>query len=196
MAQEEKNIDYTPEEARSTGSSAESGQLEGTDEVKELKKKIELLEKERDEYLNGWRRAKADLINYKNEELKRLEEVVKFGTEDMVRDAVTVLDSFDLAIAALRQAQGGEQSRTTLEKAGQMDKGVSLIRGQLEDVLKRRGVERISVSPGQSFDPALHESIGEAESQLADPGTVAEEVRRGYLIHGRVLRPARVKLAK
>lgn len=180
MAIEEKNIDYTPEEAKNP---SVGNNLAGGDGVAELTRKLEAAAKERDEYLNGWRRAKADLINYKNEELKRLEEVVKFGNEDLIRDCVTVLDSFDLAIVAL-------------EKAGNGDRGVSLIRGQLEDALKRRGVERIVISVGQPFDPALHESIGEAESGAVSSGMIAEEVERGYLMHGRVLRPARVKIEK
>lgn len=184
MPIEEKNIDYTPEEAKGKGQIAgEAKQLGEADEIAELKRKLENLEKERDEYLNGWRRAKADLINYKNEELKRLEEVVKFGNEDLIRDCITVLDSFDLAIVAL-------------EKAGKGDRGISLIRGQLEDALKRRGVERMVVSVGQTFDPALHESIGEAETGAVASGMVAEEVERGYLMHGRVLRPTRVKIEK
>lgn len=180
MAQEEKNIDYTPEEAKNP---SVGNNLAGGDSALELTRKLEIAAKERDEYLNGWRRAKADLINYKNEELKRLEEVVKFGNEDLIRDCITVLDSFDLAIVAL-------------EKAGKGDRGISLIRGQLEDALKRRGVERMVVSAGQPFDPALHESIGEAEAGEVASGMVAEEVERGYLMHGRVLRPARVKIAK
>lgn len=180
MAQEEKNIDYTPEDAKnpSVGNS-----LAGGDGVVELEKKLESATREKDEYLNGWRRAKADLANYRNEELKRLEEVVKFGNEDFIRDIITVLDSFDLALIALEKSGGG-------------DKGISLIRGQLEDALKRRGVERIIVSAGGRFDPALHESIGEVESKEVESGMVAEEIERGYLVHGRVLRPARVRLAK
>lgn len=180
MAQEEKNIDYTPDESKNP---QVAKQLGGADEADEMRKKLEALEKEKEEYLNGWRRAKADLINYKNDELKRLEEVVKFGTEDFIRDVIAVLDSFDLALISL-------------EKGGQVDKGIYLIRGQLEDVLKRRGIERITVSMGQKFDPALHESIGEMEAEGVESGMVAVEVERGYLIHGRVLRPARVKLAK
>lgn len=180
MAQEEKNIDYTPDDAKNpeVGNS-----LPGADDISELKRKVELLGKEKDEYLNGWRRAKADLANYKNEELRRLEEVAKFGTEDMIRDVVRVLDSFDLALAAL-------------EKEGKGDKGIYLIRAQLEDALTRRGVERIVITVGAPFDPALEESIGEVESKEAASGMVAEEIERGYLIHGKVLRPARVRLVK
>lgn len=120
-------------------------------ENEELKKANEELKKcqsERDEYLNGWKRAKADLINYQKEEAKRFEEVVKFGNWELVRDLITVLDSFDLAIAAL-------------EKDGKVEKGVYMIRAQLEDVLRKKGLERIVVNIGQPFDPSLHEAIGE-----------------------------------
>lgn len=137
---------------------------------------------ERDEYLNGWKRAKADFINYQKDETKRLEEVLKFANWDLVKELIIVLDSFDLAIAAL-------------EKESKTEKGIYMIRIQLEDVLKKRGLERIVVSAGQKFDPALHEAVGEVESDKPS-GTIVEEVEKGYLLNGRVIRPARVKLAK
>src|SRR3989338_5260335 len=59
---------------------------------------ISRLEKEKQEYLDGWKRAKADLINYRKDELKRLEEIARFGTEDMMLDLTLILDSFDLAM--------------------------------------------------------------------------------------------------
>lgn len=188
MAQEEKNIDYTPDEVKNP---AVGNSLPKADDVGELKRKLEIVEKEKDEYLNGWRRAKADLANYKNEELRRLEEVAKFGTEDMIRDVVRVLDSFDLALVALEKENKGDPATGS----GQV-RGISLIRGQLEDTLKRRGVEKIIALVGQPFDPALAESIGEVESKEVASGMVAEEIERGYLIHGKVLRPARVRLAR
>lgn len=147
-------------------------------ENEELKK----CQAEREEYLNGWKRAKADLINYQKDEAKRFEEVVKFSNWELVRDLITVLDSFDLAIAAL-------------EKDGKVEKGVYMIRSQLEDVLRKKGLERIAVNIGKPFDPSLHEAIGEVASDQPI-GTVAEEIERGYLLNGRVVRPARVKLAK
>jgi len=144
-------------------------------EIDQLKRKL-------DEYLNGWKRAKADLINYQKDEGKRFEEIMKFGTMDFIRDFIPVLDSFDLALSVL-------------EKEGKAERGVYMIRAQLEDVLKKRGLERMAVAVGALFDPALHESVGEIESG-EPPGTIAEEIEHGYLLYDRVVRPARVKLAK
>lgn len=156
--------------------------LEEADEKKELQSKLEKCDKEKEEYLNGWKRAKADYINYQKEEAKRFEEVLKFSNWELVRDLITTLDSFDLAIAAL-------------EKEGKAEKGMYMIRNQLEDTLKKRGLEKIVISVGQPFDPSLQEAIGEVESDKP-AGTIAEEIERGYLLNGRVIRPARVKLAK
>src|SRR5581483_11286000 len=75
----------------------------------------EELKRQRDEYLAGWQRAKADFINYKKEEVARLQEVAKYGSEDLIRDLVTVLDNFDLGLRAM-------------EKQGPVEKGVYLIR--------------------------------------------------------------------
>lgn len=138
--------------------------------------------KERDEYLEGWKRAKADLINYKKDEAKRFEAMVKFSQEAVIRDLIMVLDSFDLAISAL-------------EKEGKVEKGIYLIKSQLEDVLKNYGLEKIIISVGQPFDPALQEAIVSVESEKPS-GTVVEEIERGYLLSGKLIRPARVKVAK
>ncbi|MBI1961063.1 MAG: nucleotide exchange factor GrpE [Candidatus Liptonbacteria bacterium] len=153
--------------------------LEGVDEAKELQERLAECEKERDEYLNGWRRAKADLANYKKAELERMEAVVKFGNEDILRDMLTIGDSFDLAIAA---------------EPSDRSAGMRLIRSQMETILKRNGVEPIE-STGTLFDPAFHESVGEMES-AEPPGTVAETTERGWKLHGKVIRPSRVRIAR
>lgn len=145
---------------------------------------LEKLKKQCEEYLNGWKRAKADLINYQKDEQKRFEEMVQYATGAMVRDLIPILDSFELGIAAL-------------EKNGPVDKGVYIIKTQLEEVLKKKGLEKIKVSPGDPFDASKHESIGEIEnSPSTSSGQVAEEIESGYLLNGRVVRPARVKLTK
>jgi molecular chaperone GrpE len=138
--------------------------------------------KERDEYLEGWKRAKADLLNYKKDETKRFETIIKFSQESFIRDLITVLDSFDLALLAL-------------EKEGKAEKGIYLIRSQLEDILKQNGLERVIISVGQLFDPSLQEAIASVESDKPS-GTIIEEVERGYLLHGKLVRPVRVKVAK
>lgn len=153
-------------------------------EKAEEKDELTKCQKERDEYLDGWKRAKADLINYKKDETKRFENVVRFSNESLVRELINVLDSFDLALVAL----GAEND-------SRKEKGLYLIRQQLEDILKRVGLERIIVSVGQPFDPGLQEAIASIESDKPT-GTVIEEVEKGYLLSGKLIRPARVKVAK
>lgn len=142
---------------------------------------LEKLKKERDEYLSGWQRAKADFINYKKDELKRLEEMARYGSEDLMRELITVLDNFDLGLHAL-------------EKAGPVEKGVYMIRTQIEDILKRRGLEQINVKPGDSFDPSIAEAIAEVESDKP-AGTILEEIEPGWRLYDKIVRPARVKVA-
>ncbi len=143
----------------------------------------EKIKKEREEYLDGWKRAKAELINYKNDELKRVSEIIRFAGEDIARDMVEILDSFDLCIASL---SADNQS---------LAKGVYMIRTQLEDLLKKRGMERIIVSVGHQFDPGLHEAISTIQSDKP-PGIVIEEIEKGYTWNGKLLRPARVVVSK
>jgi len=137
------------------------------------------------EYLNGWQRTKADFINYKNDEGRRLEDTARFMTRSLVMDVLPVLDSFDLACQQMEGKQGSEQEI----------KGILLIRSQLLDVLKKRGVEVIPLHTGDTFNPELHEALGEVQSDLPE-GVVAEEFQKGYMLQGKVVRPARVRLAK
>ncbi len=159
-----------------------SPQDKGEGEMAASAEELEKCRKQSDEYLDGWKRAKADLLNYKKDELKRLEEIARFANEELMRELIVVLDSFDLSLAA---ANGD----------GKQNKGVLMIRAQLEDVLKKRGLERVSVLPGDRFNPAVHEAIAEADGG-GESGTVAEEIERGYSLRGRLIRPARVKLFK
>lgn len=143
---------------------------------------IEKLKKERDEYLSGWQRAKADFINYKKEELARFEEIAKYSTEDLIHELISVMDNFDLGLAAL-------------EKSGPIEKGIYMIRTQIEDILKRRGLEKINIKVGDQFDPSFSEAIAETESDKP-PGTIVEIIEPGYKLSGKIIRPTRVKISK
>jgi molecular chaperone GrpE len=145
---------------------------------------ISKCQREKDEYLDGWKRAKAELINYKKDEAKRFEQIAKFSNEILIRDLIVVLDSFDLALVSL--GEEGEEKK---------QKGLYLIRQQLEDILKQQGLERVVVSVGKEFDPNLHDAVASVESDKPS-GTITEEVERGYLFNGKLIRPARVKVAK
>jgi len=148
----------------------------------ELEAKLAEAEKQRDEYLSGWQRAKADFINYKKEEMRHLEEVARYGSEDLIKDLISVLDNFDLGLR-------------TLEKAGPVEKGIYLIRSQIEDILKKRGLEKVSVKPGDEFDPMIAEAMAEVPS-TQPAGSIVEEIEPGYRLHDKILRPARVIISK
>lgn len=141
-------------------------------------------EKEREEYLDGWKRAKADLANYKKDELKRFEVFAKFSQGALIQEIISVLDSFDLALISDK-----------IKSDPKEEKGLYLIRQQLEDILGKNGLERIIISAGSPFDPALQEAIAQVESDKP-PGSIVEEVERGYLLNGKLIRPARVKVSK
>lgn len=158
----------------------EGGAPELQKKMKKLKGDLKACEEEKREYLSGWQRAKADYINYKNDEGKRLEDTARFMIAGFIQDIVPVLDSFDLALG--HGMQPGEE------------RGVLLIRSQFEDILKKRGLTEIPVAPGEHFNPERHESIGEVASEHPE-GTVAEVVQKGYMFRERVLRPARVRLS-
>ncbi len=150
--------------------------------LKELSHELEKTLHERDEYLDGWKRSKADLINYKKEELKRLEDMAKYATEDIMKDLIAVLDSFDLALVSLKSVGNGAE------------KGVQMIKNQLEDTLKKNGLMRINASPGEEFDPARHEAMTVVEG--GESGKIVEEVESGYMLYNKMLRPIRVKIFK
>lgn len=122
-----------------------------------------------EEYLNSWKRAQADLINFKKDEAKRAEEFVKFSNESLVMEVLDVVANLELAAKHIS------------------DKGLDGIIKQFENILKKYGVERIAVA-GQKFDPAIHEAV----RPLADDQDLLEE-RPGYTMHGKVIRPTRVK---
>ena len=119
------------------------------------------------EYLNNWKRAQADFVNYKKDEAKRLEEFVKFANESVIIEILDVVGNLELAAEHLK------------------DDGLKQVIKQFEEILKKYNVERIAVA-GQ-FDPALHEAV-----DAIDESHPLIEVRAGYTMHGRVIRPARV----
>ncbi|AKM78342.1 MAG: Protein GrpE [Candidatus Wolfebacteria bacterium GW2011_GWE1_48_7] len=140
------------------------------------------LTKERDEYLDGWQRSRAELVNYKKDEAKRLDDMMKLANGALIRDLIMVIDNFELAIMAM-------------EKQGSVEKGIYLIKAQLEDILKQYGLEKMPITVGEQFDPTKHEAVASIESELS-PDSVVEEVERGYYLHGKLIRPSRVKVAR
>jgi molecular chaperone GrpE len=168
--------------AASVNGAAETKTSAPKSEADELKEKLLKCGQEKEEYLAGWKRAKADFINYKKDELKRMDEIAKYANESLFDDLISALDNFDIGLRAL-------------EKAGPVERGVYMIRAQIEDILQKRGLVKISIQRGSKFDPAVAEAVAEVESE--DPaGVVVEEIAPGYRLYDKIIRPAKVKVGK
>lgn len=131
------------------------------------------------EFENFRRRNERDRLDF-----------LKFGHEGFLRDLLQVVDNFERAIAHAK-ASAGEEKGTPLASVTQ---GIEMIHFQMVEALRAQGVT-IVATQGAKFDPALHDAVAEEESD-AEPGTVIKEVQKGYLLHGRLLRAAKVIVAK
>ena len=153
--------------------------------LEELKKQLLECQKQKEEYLAGWQRARADFLNHKKEEMERVSGLLVYAQEELILKLLSVLDNFDVAEKKLPEDL----------KKDENVKGLLLIKNQLLDFMKGLGLEEIK-SIGEKFDANLHEAVGETETEEKDSGVIFEEIQKGYTIQGRVLRPARVKISK
>jgi molecular chaperone GrpE len=151
----------------------------------DLLKQLEESKKLQDEYLAGWQRQKADFLNYQKDALKQTQEIVKYASEDLISDLLVVLDSFDISINSLKSDGLTETEKKIIQ-------GLELIKAQLEDVLRRKGLKPIE-SIGEQFNPQFHEIVEEIDGNES-PGTIVEEIIKGYELNGKVIRPSKVKI--
>ncbi|MBI5401144.1 MAG: nucleotide exchange factor GrpE [Candidatus Yonathbacteria bacterium] len=153
--------------------------------MKKLREKLKACEKEKKEYLDGWQRMRADFANIKKDEETRRGEMIKFAAEGLVDDLLPVLDSFSMAFA----------NKEAWEKVdANWRKGVEYIYAQMLSVLESRGLTEIG-KVGEQADPRLHVSVEEvpAESEK-ETGTISDVIQKGYRLHSKVIRPAKVKV--
>lgn len=138
--------------------------------------------KEAEDYKNKFLRALADFDNYRKRAAIDQENLVQFANENLIKEIIPALDSFDRALAS--------------EKTDGDDfvKGVHLVKKQLEDALVKFGVEKVEAL-GKPYDPNFHEAIMQKESGEKEH-TVIEEVQKGYLLRGKLIRPAMVIVSK
>lgn len=129
-------------------------------------------------------RALAEVDNVKRRTQRERDEYVRYANEGLIRDLLPILDNFDRALEAARGSQ---------EAAGVVE-GVALIQRELLKAFERVGVTRYSAI-GQRFDPNRHEATGRMVSATQAPDTVVAEMTPGYVLNGRVLRPAQVVVA-
>ena len=176
--EETQDVDFEPEDELGSAGAAKA-------KMQKLKDELEKAKAERQEYLDGWQRCKADSINSRKEALQMGERTGERAKESLIEDIVPALDGFDMAAAspAWESMDAGWRG------------GIEQIRNQLLDVLSRHGVERFG-NIGERVDHAMHETVQESDEFPGEPGTVAKILRYGYKMNGRVVRPAQVIVRK
>ena len=136
---------------------------------------------ERDEYLDHLRRLQAEFDNYRKRVQRESEALRLRAAEAVVESLLPVVDSLGRALEAADR-----------HEEGQIIVGLRLVAEQLRGTLAGHGLDQLDVQPGVPFDPAFHEAVLMQESESGEEGTVLQVLEGGYLLHGRLLRPAKV----
>ncbi len=138
--------------------------------------KAQLAEKD-DQYL----RLKADYANFRRRSSKEREELSAVVTQELFKDLLPIVDNFDRAMA------------TEAKDVESFKKGVEMIHNQLGEVLQKNGLEVIEAK-GKKFDPNYHQAVMRVESDELEDDTIAQELQKGYMVKGRVIRPSMVQV--
>ena len=149
--------------------------------IKKLKEKLKTCQKEKEEYLSGWQKERADFINYKKDGEEKLKEKELFQKEKIVLEILLILDNIKRAEKELPKEI--EENQWVI--------GALEIKNQIENLLKKEGVEEMKCE--EKFNPELHEAVEVAEGEN---DKIIEILQNGYLFKGKVLRPAMVKVGK
>jgi molecular chaperone GrpE len=146
-----------------------------------------LLEKEKEakENYEKYLRAVAELENYKKFAAKERADLIRYNSENIIRDILPILDSLDRAL---------DLAGTSKDVNAFMD-GVRMIQEQLFNRLEKHGVRKIEAA-GREFDPNIHEALLQVESDEHENNHVVTEFEKGYLLNDRLLKPAKVSVAK
>jgi len=196
---EEEEIEYLnqEEEERTASCKVESGgadsgaKKEETEKIiQELKKELELKEKENadlknqiEELKDKFLRSVAELENVRKRIEKDKEEFYQYALSDLLKEILTIIDNFERALKTSEEETDGKTFR----------EGVELIYRMLLNLLRKHGVRPIELGD-KKFDPALHHALSSEESEEVSEPEIKEELQKGYLIHNRLLRPTMVKV--
>lgn len=131
-------------------------------------------------------RTTADFENFKKRAARERQDAIKYANEALLQKLVTVLDSFEMALAATQSGPVDGQS---------LQAGIAMTQQQLRNALAEAGLEEVDAS-GKAFDPNLHEAVSQQETDAVPEGHVVQQLRKGYKLRERLLRPASVVVAK
>lgn len=173
----------TPADAEPLDDSTNSAETNAGagDETPELASLRDDLSKFRDLYV----RSQADLDNFRKRAAREREDATRYANSSLLERLLPILDNFELGLDAARNTPGAE---TIIQ-------GLGMVQKQLQDFLRESGVEAVE-AVGTTFDPNLHEAIGEEASADVAEGVVLRQLRRGYKLRDRLLRAATVIVSR
>ena len=186
---EKEKENMTPQEEELQAEPVEENAEEPVEEVSQeeiLQAKVAELEAANAELKDQMLRRQAELENYRKRLIRDKEEAVQYANESLIRDILGFLDNMDRALAA---AKSGGDLNALIE-------GFEMTQNQLLSTLDKNWGLKAIESVGQEFDPSLHEACMMAIDESLDKETVLEEFQKGYTLHGRVVRPSKVKIGK
>jgi molecular chaperone GrpE len=149
--------------------------------------RIEDLSAELVETKDRWIRLQADFENFRRRAQREREEAVRYGSQNLFKDLLTTVDNLERAIDHARKGGGGDVENLL--------QGVELVQKGLLGLMASHGVTEVEAL-GKPFDPAQHEAMAQATDASAAPNTVLEVLQKGYMLRDRLLRPARVIVAR
>lgn len=170
----EGSEEEAPEEAASEAAAMQ-------EEIEALKGQVEKLTGDLQEKKDRLLRLQADFDNFRRRSAKEREEISAVVTQNFCKDMLPLLDNFERAMAA------------ETKDVEAFQKGVEMIFMQFQEVLKKNGLEQIE-AVGQKFDPNFHQAVMRVEDPEREDDTVAQELQKGYMVKGRVIRPSMVQV--
>lgn len=142
-----------------------------------------------DEHWDRLLRTAADFENFKKRAARERHEAAQSATAALIHKLLPVLDHFEMAQAAAQNAPAPQSGTAALQD------GITMIQQQLKGILAETGLEEVDAT-GRPFDPTLHEAVSQLETADAPEGQVVQQIRKGYKLRERLLRPATVVVAK
>lgn len=132
-------------------------------------------------------RVTADFENFKKRAARERTEAAQFANASLFQKLIPILDNFEMAQAAAQTAQG--------DKLASLQTGIAMIQQQFKSALLESGLEEVDAT-GKTFDPTFHEAVSQQETETVPEGDVVQQIRKGYKLRERLLRPAAVIVAK
>jgi molecular chaperone GrpE len=147
--------------------------------IKKLREKLAVCEKEKQEYMNGWQRERADFINFKKRTEEEKKEYIKFANESLLEEMLAVLESFDMAFMDKEKWNSVPENWRV---------GVEYIHSQLVKVLDDNGLKEFVPKVGDKFDPSLHvaEEVSPTDKKEED-NVIISTKKKGYMMNGKII---------